>query len=178
MKKRTVLLCLMLSVLTLFAGCSNKQQASSYTQTDITMEQLAEKMDAGETFTLLVERDGCDFCEAMNAYIEETKADHPGTAVYRLDTSDFELYREQEGDMTLISETDQGKAFLERFPYFLYTPAIYHIVNGTPEDAGLGYDESNHTVSVWDTGSTIDWNASKPVDVWEFLEANTNQTAQ
>lgn len=178
MKKRTGLLCLMMTVLMFFAGCSGQPKGSAYTQTDITMDQLAEKMDAGETFTLLVEREGCDFCEAMNAYIEETKVDHPGITVYRLDTTDFELYREQEGDMTLISETDQGKAFLERFPYFLYTPAIYHIVNGTPEDAGLGYDESNHTVSLWDTKSTIDWNASKPVDVWEFLEQNTDQAAE
>lgn len=149
-------------------GCS---QQTPFTMSDINMDQLASMMDNKETFTLLVERDNCEFCQAMNEYIEQTKAEHPGVAVYHLNTTDFELYREQEGDMTLISETDQGKAFLERFPYFLYTPAIYKIEEGVPVNAAFGYDEARHTVSQWAPDSTIDWNTSKPVDVWEFLSA-------
>lgn len=161
--------CLLMVLALLFAGCSSPQQQGPFEMEDISMEQLSQKMDAKETFTLLVERDNCPFCVAMNSYIEETKADHPGIHVYRLDTTGYELYRENEGDMTLISSTEDGQAFLARFPFFLYTPAIYKIQEGRPVEAGIGYDEARHSVSLWNTTSTIDWNAARPVDLWEFL---------
>lgn len=153
----------------LFAyGCAG---SDPFTITDINMEQLGSMMDEKQTFTLLVERDQCEFCQELNSYLEQTQDEHPGLQIYRLNTTDFELYREQEGDMTLISETEQGKAFLERFPYFLYTPAVYKIDQGVPVNGGFGYDAVRHTVSQWSPDSTIDWNASKPVDVWEFLSS-------
>ncbi len=159
-----------------FAACAGEQRAP-FEIRDITMDEVAQKMDGGETFTLLVERDNCPFCAALNEYMEETKDEHPGITVYRLDTTDFELFREQEGDMTLISTTDQGQAFLSRFPYFLYTPAIYRIQDGKPIDVGVGYDESRQAVSLWNVDTTIDWNQSKPIGVWEFLEGE-NPDAQ
>lgn len=163
-----------------FAGCSssaNNLGPLEMKETD--MEKLAKMMDDKETFTLVVERDECTFCKAMNDYLEKTRSEHPGVYnVYVLNTTDYELFRENEGDMTLISSTEQGKQFLERFPYFLYTPAIYKIEDGKPVDAGIGYDENRHTVSNWNVDSTIDWNQAKPVDVWTFLgAAGTSQEA-
>lgn len=78
------------------------------------------------------------------------------------------MYRENEGDMTLISNTDDGKALLSRFPYYLYTPAIYLIKDGVPESVGVGFDESKGTVSVWDTNSTINGinQAGRSVDLY------------
>lgn len=159
----------------MLTACTGSQR-EPFEMKEITMDELAKKMDDGETFTLLVERDNCPFCQAMNEYMEETKGEHPGITVYRLDTTDYELFREQEGDMTLISTTEQGQAFLARFPYFLYTPAFYKIVDGQPVEAGIGYDESRQAVSLWGVDSTIDWNQSKPIGVWDFLEEEVTDT--
>lgn len=160
-------------------GCSSQaNNMGPLEMKEIDMDQLGKMMDDKETFTLVVERDECTFCKAMNEYLEQTKSEHPGVYnVYKLNTTNFELFRENEGDMTLISSTEQGKEFLARFPYFLYTPAIYKIEEGKPVDAGIGYDESRHTVSNWTVDSTIDWNQAKPVDVWTFLGSSNASAA-
>lgn len=161
-------------VLVIIAGIcifasQKSESASAYQQVDIDIDQLSAMMDEGQTFTLLVERDNCPFCEQLNAYIDSTKDEHDGVVVYHLDVSDYEMYREQEGDMTLISETEAGQEFLSRFPYFLYTPAIYKVDNGQPVSEALGYDAARYTVSLWNVDSPIDWDSAKPVDVWEYL---------
>lgn len=138
---------------------------------DITLEELGVKIENGESFTLLVERDNCPFCEALNTYVEETEKEHAGSVVYRIATTDFKLAREEEGDMTLISETPEGTQFLEYFPYFLYTPSLYHIENGEATEVAVGYDEGSHAVSKWNVNSTIDFNQSEPVDVWTWIES-------
>lgn len=160
-------------------GCSSQaNNMGPLEMKEIDMDQLGKMMDDKETFTLVVERDECTFCKAMNEYLEQTKSEHSGVYnVYKLNTTNFELFRENEGDMTLISSTEQGKEFLARFPYFLYTPAIYKIEEGKPVDAGIGYDESRHTVSNWTVDSTIDWNQAKPVDVWTFLGSSNASAA-
>ncbi len=158
------------------AGCQKQDPLEPLTIQDIDINQLETKLADQETFTLLVERDNCNFCAAMNAYIEKTREEHPGQYnVYRLNTTDYELYRENEGDMTLISSTEQGQKLLAIFPYFLYTPAIYKIEDGKPVNCGIGYDESRHTVSNWGVDSTIDWNLAKPVDLWEYLGASPDE---
>lgn len=166
MKKMYKFVCMLMACL-FMAACSNQP---AYTQTDITMDQLEQKIADKESFVLLVERDNCPFCEAMNQYIQETKKDHPGVEVFRLDTTDFELYKQNKEDKTLVSESEDGKALLKLLPYFLYTPAIYQYENGVTNTAGIGYDQSNHTVSRWDTTSTIDFDTAEEVDVWTFLE--------
>lgn len=155
------------------AGCSEKKTMEPLEIHDLDMAELEAKMNDKETFTLLVERDNCNFCQAMNTYIEQTREEHPGDYnVYRLNTTDYQLYRENEGDMTLISSTEDGQKLLTLFPYFLYTPAIYKIEEGKPVDCGIGYDESRHTVSTWGVDSTIDWNQARQVDLWEYLAAD------
>ncbi|WP_276886081.1 hypothetical protein [Allobaculum stercoricanis] len=159
------------AVLFSFTGCANGQDANKELEIkEINMEVLQEMIADKETFTLMVERDNCPFCNSMNTYLEETKADHKGQYnVYRLDTTDYELYREAEGDMTLISSTEEGKQFLSIFPYFLYTPSIYKIEEGLPVDVGIGYDEANYTISNWNVDSTINWEQARPIDVWTYL---------
>lgn len=155
-------------LISLLAACS--QNGGTYTEVPVTMSEVSEKMDNGESFVLLVEREECPFCEALKEYIESTKDDlKQDVTVYVLDSTNFELMREQEGDMTLVSETPDGQALLSRFPFFLYTPTAYEIKDGTPVEAALGFDQSNGTFSLWDVNSTIDWDSAQPVDVWEFL---------
>lgn len=156
----------------MIAGCSSQKP---FETKDVSMSEAAQMMDEGQTFVLLFERDNCPFCSAMNEYIEKTKKEHPGLTVWKVDATSFEMYRENEGDMTLISNTDDGKALLSRFPYYLYTPAIYLIKDGVPESVGVGFDESKGTVSVWDTNSTIQWDQSKPEDLWTFIEKGQPQ---
>lgn len=160
----------LLGLMLFIAGCSS-ESVTPFEMEDITLDQLETMMDDKKSFFLLVERDACPFCSALNAYIDQTKGQYGDVHLYRLDSTDFELYRENEGDMTLISTNNQGQAFLARFPYFLYTPAIYKIVNGQPTSAGIGYDSNRHTISSWGVDSTINWNEAKPVELWTFLEA-------
>ena len=160
----------LLGLMLFIAGCSS-ESVTPFEMEDITLEQLETMMDDKQSFFLLVERDACPFCSALNAYIDQTKGQYGDVHLYRLDSTDFELYRENEGDMTLISINSQGQTFLARFPYFLYTPAIYKIENGQPVSAGIGYDSNRHTISSWGVDSTINWNEAKPVELWTFLEA-------
>lgn len=169
--KKILSMTLIFSVFLSFAGCANTQDANKELEIkEINMEVLQKMLADQETFTLMIERDNCPFCNSMNTYLEETKADHKGKYnVYRLNTTNYELYREAEGDMTLISSNEEGKQFLSIFPYFLYTPSIYKIEEGVPVDVGIGYDEANYTISNWDVESTIDWNQARPIDVWTYL---------
>lgn len=169
--KKIFLIAMIFPLLFGLAACGSTSTAKKELEIkEITMEQLQNKLADKETFTLMVERDNCPFCNAINTYLDETKADHPGNYnVYRLLTTDYELYRETEGDTTLISSTDEGKQFLSIFPFFLYTPSIYKIEEGIPVDVGIGYDESKNTVSNWDVDSTIDWASARPVEIWTYL---------
>lgn len=164
-------LCLCLG-LTLLTGCAKESQPETepFAIETITIDEAETKMKDRESFVLLFERENCPFCEQLNRYLEETSMDHPGLKVYRVETTDFELLREHEGDMTLISESKDGKKLLELFPYFLYTPAVYQIQDGVPVKMAAGFDEARGTVSQWDVDSTVDLNTAEPVDVYEFFE--------
>lgn len=157
------------------AGCASRKP---FEIRDITMSEAASKMDEKETFVLMFERDNCPYCQALNDYIEKTKGEHPDTVIYRVDATSFELFREQEGDMALISNSDDGKELLKRFPYYLYTPAIYLIQEGVPTQVGVGFDETNDTVSVWEVTSTINWDQAEAVNVWDFIARGQAQDAQ
>ncbi len=161
---------LLFGLMVFLAGCS-QNATTPFEMEDISLSQLETMMNDKKTFFLLVERDSCPFCSALNLYLDQTKSQYGDVHLYRLDSTNFELYRENEGDMTLISTNEEGRAFLARFPYFLYTPVIYKIENGQPVSAGIGYDSNRHSVSSWGVDSPINWNEAKPVEVWTFLEA-------
>lgn len=165
-----VLALLMAASLLFVCACSSADTSRPFEIIPIDLAQLQTMMDDKETFVLLVERDNCPFCAALNAYLEETKADHTDMVVYELDTTDYHLMREQAGDMTLVSDTADGQGFLGLFPYFLYTPSLYQIKEGRPVMAGLGYDETKGSVSLWDVDSSIDWAQAKAVNVWGFIK--------
>lgn len=172
----------LLCTLVLFSGCSNEQKP--FTVIEISMSDFESMMEQGKTFPLLIEREGCTFCAAMNEYIESTKNEHPNLTIYKIDATDFDLYRENPDDKTLLSSTEDGKTLLKIFPFYLYTPVIYSIEEGRPVSGGFGYDEANHTVSVWNLNSTIDWTLARPVYVWDYFqqaasgEASLNSQAQ
>ena len=54
--------------------------------------------------------------------------------------------------------------------YFLYTPTLYVIENGKATHAGIGYSEDDHSISLWDVDSTIDFDLADTQEFWEFLE--------
>lgn len=168
MKKIMALLLVVLSVAA--AGCFGSSK-KPFELIDISMSELDQKMEEGNTFVLLVEREGCAFCKAMNEYMDQTSQEHPDTVVYHLDTTDYELYREEPEALTLASSTEDGKRLLEIFPYFLYTPALYSFEDGKPIRGAFGYDEEKNTVSLWNLDSSIDWNSAQAVPVWSFIDS-------
>ena len=49
---------------------------------------------------------------------------------------------------------------------------LHHIgiENGKAKHAGIGYNESDHSISLWDVDSTIDFDLADTQEFWEFLE--------
>ncbi len=150
-------------------GCTMSQEA--FQEIDVSAQELQEKLDAKEDFVLIIEREGCSYCEAIDSYIETTQEEHPGIVLYRLDITDFDLVRQEEDDMTLVSQSEEGQILLDMAPYFLYTPTLYIIENREATQAGIGYDETTKEVSLWDVDSTIDFDQAKGQEFWSFVES-------
>lgn len=158
--------------MTLFIGlslvaCSGT--GDGFQEIDITATEMKQMIDDKESFVVIVERDNCNFCEAIQEYIEETKAEHPGVVLYRLDSTDFELKKETEDSNTLISTSEDGNILLDIAPYFLYTPTIYIIEDGKVTESGIGFGTTDKTVSLWGLDSPIDFDQAETVDFWEFI---------
>lgn len=156
----------------LISGCSSPE---AFQEVEISAKQLQEKLNDKEDFVVIVEREGCSYCEALDAYIEETKAEHAGLVLYKLDSTDFDLKREKEEDMTLITTTEDGQILLDMAPYFLYTPSLYIIEDGKAVKAGIGYNDLTHEVSLWDVDSTIDFNKAESQEFWTFVKSGQAQ---
>ena len=154
-------------------GCSMSQEA--FKEINVSAQELQEKLEAKEDFVLIIEREGCSYCEAIDSYMETTKEEHPGVVLYRLDITDFDLMRKEEGDMTLVSESEEGQILLDMAPYFLYTPTLYIIEEGKAVQAGIGYNEATKEVSLWDVDSTIDFDKAEGQEFWSFVESGQGE---
>lgn len=157
-------------VCTLFlttSGCAKKQE---YTEIPVTMDEVQEMMDHQEDFILLVERENCSFCQRLHDYIEETKKEHNDVTIYILDTTEFHFKKESQDSNILAAETEEGKAFLKEFPYFMYTPSIYVISSGDATVVGSGFDATTKEISLWDVDSVIDFNRANVQNFWSYVE--------
>lgn len=169
MKKFLSILCTFALLIGL-AACSSQEP---FQREDITAKQLQKKIDKKASFIFIVERDGCAYCKKLNKYIEKTQDEHKGLKVYVLDSTDFGFEKESEESKQLISTTDDGQILLNIAPYFLYTPAIYVIKKGKVDQVGVGYNEQNATVALWDNDSTVDFNSAEYEEFWDFIESNS-----
>lgn len=167
MKKIITIMCAFLLCFGLF-GCSSK---TPFEEKEITATQLKKKLDKKETFIVIVERDNCPYCEALQKYIKKTKDEHPNLVLYKIDSTDYGFTKESTDAKQLKSSTKDGKILLDMAPYFLYTPTLYVIQNGKAKHAGIGFNEEDHTISLWDVDSTIDFDRADTQEFWEFLEA-------
>lgn len=168
MIKTWIKICMCAMVAVSLVACGTKQE---FTEKEISATEFKEKIDNKESFVIMLERDNCPYCEAIDEYIEQTKQEHDGVTLYMLDVTDFELSRESEDATTLISTSEDGQLLLEVVPYFLYTPTIYRVKDGNVEMAGIGFDDVEKTVSQWGVNSTIDFDVADSVDLWEFIES-------
>lgn len=153
-------------------GCTSNVEP--FKIVDISASQLQEKLDNMESFVVIIERDNCPFCEKLAAYVEKTQKEHPGLMLYRIDTTNYGLSMISEEERRLTSNTEDGKILLEMAPYFLYTPSMYVIKDGKPVESGIGYNEVNHSVSLWGLDSEVDFNTAKMEEFWDFLERVEN----
>lgn len=162
MKK--IILCVLMVVSLI--GCTQKKEP--YQEIEITMSDLKEKIANKETFNVMIIRDGCDFCDALHAYIDETKQEHPNIVLYTIDSTDFDFKKDTETEM-LSSTTEDGQYLLELSPYFIYTPTIYSFDEGEIITTGIGFNDLFKTVSIWDNDSRIDFSIAETVDFWDFV---------
>ena len=168
MKRFVSIVCVLTMCLALM-GC---QSGKDFQTKDITVSQLQEKMKKKDTFVFMVERDGCQFCKKLNAYIKKTKGEHKNITVYVIDSTDFGFQKETEDADHLISTTDDGKALLKITPYFMYTPALYAVKKGKGKQAAIGFNDSDKTVALWKNTSQIDFEQAEYEDFWDFIENN------
>ena len=161
MKK--IILCLILSFSLL--GC---QKQEPYQEIEVSMSDIKTKIDNKETFSFMVIRDGCDFCDSLHSYIEETKNEHTNITLYVVDSTDFKFQRDEDTGM-LYTDNEDGDYLLSLSPYFLYTPTIYCVDQGEIEILGIGFNDSTKTISLWDNESSIDFNEADTVDFWDFI---------
>ena len=146
-------------------GCAQKQEP--YQEIDITAAELKEKIENKETFNFMVIRDNCEFCEALSEYVEQTKDEHPGIVLYVLDSTDYDFSRNEEE--MLVSNTEDGQYFLGLCPYFLYTPTIYCVENGTITTSAIGFNSATKCLSIWGLDSFVDFDEAETIEFWEFI---------
>ncbi|MGM9947004.1 hypothetical protein [Floccifex sp.] len=156
---------IMICVLCFFSGCT---KSDPYQQIEITTQELQEKLENKETFNFMVIRENCDFCASLENYIELTKQEHNGIVLYTLDSTDFDFSRENEDDC-LSSSTSEGQYLLSLCPYFLYTPTIYVVQDGQIVTSGIGFNDMNKSVSIWQLDSFIDFNTADEIEFWDFI---------
>lgn len=159
-------------ILALFVGvslvaCSAPQ--ADFEEVDITVAEIQEKIANKEDFVMIVERDECSFCEAIEEYIDQTEDEHPGITLYKLDSTDFGFTSKDDGSQTLDAFTDEGKTFLEIAPYFYYTPTLYVFKDGKIKSAGVGFSDTEKTVSLGGLDAPIDFDTAETQDLWEFI---------
>ena len=166
MKKIFTLLCAFILCLSL-VGCGAK---TPFEIKEISATKLQKKLDNKESFVVIIERENCPFCEALQKYIDKTKDEHPNLILYKIDSTDYGFSKVSSDSKQLKSSTEDGKIILDMAPYFLYTPTLYVIQNGKAKHAGIGYNENDNSISLWDVDSTIDFDNADTQEFWEFLE--------
>lgn len=166
MKKIFTLLCAFVLCLSL-VGCGAK---TPFEIKEISATKLQKKLDNKESFVVIIERENCPFCEALQEYIDKTKDEHPNLILYKIDSTDYGFSKVSSDSKQLKSSTEDGKIILDMAPYFLYTPTLYVIQNGKAKHAGIGYNENDNSISLWDVDSTIDFDNADTQEFWEFLE--------
>ena len=166
MKKIFTLLCAFVLCLSL-VGCGAK---TPFEIKEISATKLQKKLDNKESFVVIIERENCPFCEALQKYIDKTKDEHPNLILYKIDSTDYGFSKVSSDSKQLKSSTEDGKIILDMAPYFLYTPTLYVIQNGKAKHAGIGYNENDNSISLWDVDSTIDFDNADTQEYWEFLE--------
>ncbi|MBB5183490.1 hypothetical protein [Catenisphaera adipataccumulans] len=155
----------------LMIGLTACQQAEPYKQINISAARLQRMLNKKKDFVLLVERDNCPYCKKLNKYIKQTKDEHDGVVIYRLDMSGVTFER-TEGSDQLTTDDEDGQILLKMAPYYSYTPAVYVIRNGKVIKEGIGFDADHNTVAVWDNDSLIDFSNAEADEYWDFVEDN------
>lgn len=69
MKRIFTILCTLVLCIGL-VGCSSK---TPFEMKEITATQLQKKLDKKESFVVIVERDNCPYCEAIQKYIKKQR---------------------------------------------------------------------------------------------------------
>lgn len=135
-------------------------------------QNYRKKLDHKDSFVLIIERENCPYCESLQEYIKQTKDEHPNLVLYKIDSTDYGFSKISQDSKQLQSSTEDGKILLDMAPYFLYTPTLYVIENGKATHAGIGYSEDDHSISLWDVDSTVDFDLADTQEFWEFLETH------
>lgn len=167
MKKILTIVC---SIFLMFGLWGCMTQKDPFQEIEITAQELKEKSENGDNFLLIVERENCGYCEAIDEYIEQTSQEHPGITLYKLDITDFKFIRQE--DSTLKADCDDSKILLDLVPYFLYTPTIYYFEDGQASSMASGFDASTNEVALWTLDSLIDFEQAEPQEFWTYLESN------
>ena len=169
MKKWITVMGLVMTLL--ISGCSSPK--TPFEIKDITVQKMKEKMDKQESFLFVVVRENCPYCEQLEEYIEKSKQEHPELVIYRLDATDFELYKENDEATQLHAKAQQGIEFLDLAPFFFYTPTFYAVEDGVIRSSAVGFEPDTLVVNVWERlDQVVDFDKAEKEDVWDYIEAH------
>ena len=120
-----------------------------YTEKTSNYDEIKSKIENGESFTLIVEKENCNYCEALNSYILKTKMFHPIHTVYTVNFDGPLNYPEELGSLQ-------------------YTPTIYKIKKGKIVEKAVGFSSENGYVALDKGETTI--SKMKLINFWKFIK--------
>lgn len=121
----------------------------SFTQTEVTYDNVQTMLENEETFTLMVVKEDCSYCEALKDYIKTSKLTHPFHTVY-------------------VCKYEGYTNFPKKLGIVKYTPTIYKIKNGEVVATAVGFSTKKGNVYI-DDGYTSFENLKKK-NFWKFLD--------
>ena len=120
-------------------------------QRQTTYDEISTKIENGETFTLMIIKEDCNYCENLDTYIMKTKLLHPFHTIY-------------------VCTYDGAVNYPKELGYLSYTPSIFKIKNGDVVRKGVGFAPDGGMIAIDDGESNI--TKMDTMNFWEFLSSD------
>lgn len=123
----------------------------SFNQKEVTYDNVQTMIENEDTFTLIVVKEDCSYCEALNNYIKKSKLTHPFHTVY-------------------VCKYEGYTNFPKQLGVIEYTPTIYKIKEGELIAASVGFSSKKGNVYIKDGYNSFE--NLKQMNFWKFLDKN------
>lgn len=119
-----------------------------YIKKTVTYDQIQSMLENEQSFTLIVVKDDCSYCEALEKYTNISRIFHPFNTVY---VCEYEGYINYPTELGTIS----------------HTPTIYKIKHGKVQKQASGFNTDKNTVYIYDGIHALE--DQEQMDFWKFI---------